>query len=264
MKTNMKSALNAAGAGALSVVIAASAFAAPQRGSDRGNRNDARNSNTRTESRRDARDNQRSTASGHITSFAHENGGYRVQLDRGRDAYWIPESRMSNRGRDLRVGVNISLGGIFRGGRIEVDAVSWPDDRYDKRGYDNRGYDQRGGRIEVDAVSWPDDRYDNRGYDNRGYDNRGYDNRGYDQRGARDETVRGIVERVDVRSGSLLLRVNGRTLDVDMRDAGRYGNRNSRLDLGDLRRGDAVTLNGQWLRDGRFIADSIDSVNTRR
>jgi hypothetical protein len=220
MKTNLKSALNAAGAGALSVVIAASAFAAPQRGSARDNQNDTRGSNTRTESRRDARDNQRTNASGRITSFAHENGGYRVQLDRGRDAYWIPESRMSNRGRDLRVGVNISLGGIFRGGRIEVDAVSWPDDRYNNRGYDNRG--------------------------------------------SRDETVRGIVERVDVRSGSLLLRVNGRTLNVDMRDAGRYGNRNSRLDLGDLRRGDAVTLNGQWLRDGRFIAESIDSVNTRR
>ena len=40
--------------------------------------------------------------------------------------------------------------------------------------------------------------------------------------------------------------------------------RSSRIDLGDLRRGDSVTLSGQWLRGGRFEADGIESVNSRR
>jgi hypothetical protein len=199
---------NVAGAGALALLLATSAFAAPQRGSNDGNRG-------RTDSRSGSyRDNQRVNANGRVTSFSHENGGYRVQLDRGRQSYWIPESRMRNRGRDLRVGISIVLGGVFRGGRVDVDAVSWPGDG------------------------------------------------GYDRGGYRDDYVRGVVERVNVREGVLLLRDSStrRTIEVDMRDT----RRSSRIDLGDLRRGDAVTLSGQWLRGGRFAAEEIESVDTRR
>jgi hypothetical protein len=146
MKTNSKSVLNVAGAGALALVMATSAFAAPQRGSNQ--RDDNSNNNRgRTESRNDNnsyRDNQRVNGSGKVTSMARENGGYRVQLDRGRESYWIPSSRINNRGRDLRVGVSIVLGGIFRGGRVDVDAVSWPDDR----GYGSRNYDSVRGVVE--------------------------------------------------------------------------------------------------------------------
>jgi hypothetical protein len=56
------------------------------------------------------RDNQRVNTTGRVTSFSRGNGGYRVQLDRGRESYWIPESRLHNRGRDLRVGISIVLG----------------------------------------------------------------------------------------------------------------------------------------------------------
>jgi len=215
MKASSKSVLNVAGAGALALVMATSAFAAPapQRGNDRSpDRNNDRNG--RTESRGTYRDNQRVNTSGKISSFARENGGYRVQLDRGRESYWIPESRMRNRGRDLRVGISVVLGGVFRGGRIDVDAVSWPDDR----GYRNDNY--------------------------------------------RDDYVRGIVERVNLRDGVLLLRDSStrQTIEVDMRDT----RRSSQIDLGDLRRGDSVTISGQWLRGGRFVAEDIESVNTRR
>jgi len=221
MKASTKSVLNVAGAGALALVMATSAFAAPQRGNQDTNRGreDSRGSQDRGRGNDDSyRDNQRVNASGHVTSFSRANGGYRVQLDRGRESYWIPESHMRNRGRDLRVGISIVLGGVFRGGRVDVDAVSWPDDR----GYRN-------------------DRYD---------------------REYRDDYVRGIVERVDYRSGVLLLRdaSTRRTIEVDMRDT----RRSSRVDLGDLRRGDAVTLSGQWQRSGRFEADGIESVNSRR
>ena len=66
----------------------------------------------------------------------------------------------------------------------------------------------------------------------------------------------------DIRDGFLLLRdaSTRRTIQVDMRDT----RRSRRIDLRDLRRGDSVTLSGEWLRGGRFVADGIESVNSRR
>ena len=141
MKTNGKSVLNVAGAGALALVLTTSAFAAPQRSDDsRGDwnrdRGDSRDSRGGYGS--SYRDNQRVNASGRVTSFHRESGGYRVYLDGGRDSFWIPASRMHDRRNDLRVGISITLGGIFRGGRIDVDAISWPDDRGHRYGNDRR------------------------------------------------------------------------------------------------------------------------------
>lgn len=117
--TREKWAVKAAGAGALALMLAVPSFA-QSRGGER-----------RTESRstRTYRDNERVTVQGHVSSFSRERDGYRVQLDRGRESYWVPQSYFRNRGRDLRVGISIALGGIFRAGSIYVDAVSWPDDR---------------------------------------------------------------------------------------------------------------------------------------
>jgi hypothetical protein len=124
MKRN-QSLLHVAGAGALALLMTTSAFAAPaQRAPERRNE-------TRDQRGGSYRDNERVNVTGKVTSFSRERDGYRVQLDRGRESYWIPSSRMSNRGNDLRVGISVVLGGIFRGGRIDVDAVSWPgDSRY--------------------------------------------------------------------------------------------------------------------------------------
>jgi hypothetical protein len=79
------------------------------------------------------RENQRVNVSGRVNSFNRERNGYRVYLDSGN--YWIPDARFGNRARDLRVGVSLSFGGIFRGGVFGIDAVSWPI----SSGY---GYDQ--------------------------------------------------------------------------------------------------------------------------
>jgi hypothetical protein len=89
----------------------------------------------RSESSRTYRNNERVSVQGRVQSFSKERDGYRVQLDRGRDSYWVPQSYFRNRGRDLRVGVSVVLGGIFRGGAIQIDAVNWPDDG----GYRNNG-----------------------------------------------------------------------------------------------------------------------------
>ena len=213
-----------AGAGAVAVLLATPAFAAT-RGAD--GRFDGRNDNQRLEQtsrgsydnrgsnsydNHSYRENERVNATGRVTAFSRERDGYRVQLDRG-GSFFVPQSRIRNRINDLRVGINISLGGIFRGGMINVDAVSWPGD--------NGGY----------------------GYgDARGY-------------------LRGVVERVDYRRDVLTLRdeATRRLVDVDLRGAERF----SRIDANDLRRGDLISLSGDWTRGGVFSADRIDSVRTR-
>ena len=87
-------------------------------------RDNAYQSRGRVDQANTYRENQRANISGRVQSFNRERNGYRVNLDNG--SYWIPESRFGNRARDLRVGVSLSLGGIFRGGAFGIDAVSWP------------------------------------------------------------------------------------------------------------------------------------------
>jgi hypothetical protein len=153
-----------AGAGAVAFMLASPAFAAARgadngrydQGNDRrtpqtargtydnGNRNDnSNNRNDNSNNNRSYRENERVNATGRVTAFSHERDGYRVQLDRG-GSFWVPESRIRNHVRDLRVGISIALGGIFRGGSINVDAVSWPGDNGgyygNNSGYGNEGY----------------------------------------------------------------------------------------------------------------------------
>lgn len=124
MKSN-KSILTAT---ALTLLTATSLFAAPAQRDQRGNRGSQNTQQQRSESR-SYRENDRVNERGRVTSMQRERDGYRVQLDNRRNSYWIPASRMRNRGNDLRVGVSIVLGGVFRGGRIDVDNIGWPDDR---------------------------------------------------------------------------------------------------------------------------------------
>jgi hypothetical protein len=72
------------------------------------------------------RDNERVTAQGKITSVRHERDGYRIQLDRGNDSYWVPERSLRGHSNELRVGISIRLGGVFRGGFVTVDVIDWP------------------------------------------------------------------------------------------------------------------------------------------
>lgn len=208
MKTTMsKWAAKAAGAGAIALLLTTPAVA-----QSRGdwNQNQNQNQNRNQDQRRDSRENQRITASGRITSFSHERDGYRVRIERDERSYWVPESAFGNRARDLRAGISISLGGVFRGGSVYVDAVTWPDNGY---GYDN-GYGS-----------------------NRGY-------------------VRGVVDRIDRRDGTLLLRdeASGRLITADLN--GLRGRT--------LRRGDYVELTGRWIRGGVFDVARIDDVRGRR
>ena len=206
MKTKSKWAVNGvAAAGALTLLLTTPMFAQSQgnwsRNTQSGqqsgqlNRNEARSNNR-------ARENQRVNVSGQVTSFSRERDGYRVQLDRGRESYWVPQATLGNRARELRSGISISFGGVFRGGSIYVDAVNWPDHAY-------RG------------------RYDNNGF------------------------VRGVVERVDHRSGTIWLRDDASGREIAAQTSGRS--------LAGLRRGDYVELNGRWIR-GEFAIARINNV----
>jgi hypothetical protein len=229
MKTTMaKWATKAAGAGAVALLLATPAVAQSrgdwnrnngdqnrqqQTQRDSGNYRNSQDSRSNDNRSRDNnnynnnsyRENQRVNLSGKVSSFSHERDGYRIRLEGNEHSFWVPESNF--RGRQLRAGISIGFGGVFRGGSIYVDAVSWPGDGY------NSGY--------------------------------GYDG-GY---------LRGVVERVDYRDGTLRIRDtrDGRIIVADM-----AGDRYSRNELRSLRRGDRVALSGQWLRGGVFGVDRIE------
>ncbi|MEA2329108.1 MAG: hypothetical protein QOE68_4067 [Thermoanaerobaculia bacterium] len=232
MKTTVTQwATKAAGAGAIALLLATPAFAQSRGGWNQNNTNNDRNGqassqrdtanrssnntqhdngnqtydNTNRSSNGNAyRENQRINATGKVSSFNRERDGYRVQLDRGQ-WFWVPQSTFGNRARDLRVGVSITLGGIFRGGSIYADAVSWP-------GQYGNGYDQ-----------------------------------GF---------IRGVVDRVDYRTGTVWLRdaASGRLIAADV---------NGRS-LRTLRRGEYVELTGQWIRGGVFDVARIDNIGGYR
>ena len=76
--------------------------------------------------------------------------------------------------------------------------------------------------------------------------------------------VRGVVERVNYSRGTLLLREerSGRRITVFMN--GRNRNNRRGVDLNDLRRGDRVTLAGDWQRGGVFEAYRVEDVRGGR
>ncbi len=146
MKNSKYLGLNLAGVGSLALLLSTSAFAdwRPQdqtfrdgqqgmehRDGDRDNRDGDRD--------RRWRDNDRVNMRGHIREFRHERDGYRVRLDRDDTWYWVPDNYF--RGHSPRVGLSISLGGIFRGGAVVVDAVTWPGE-YGYGYRDERPYDR--------------------------------------------------------------------------------------------------------------------------
>lgn len=167
---------------------------------------------------------------GRVTQLSRQNDGYRVRLDRGDYWYHVPQSILGNRGRNFAIGVSVRLGGF----------------------YDTRGY------VHVSSADWldDDDYYRDRG-DYR--DDRYRDRDRNDRRNRRDDYVSGVVERVD-RRGTILLRdrQTGRRITAVMARGNRRG-----VDLSDLRRGDYVTLRGDWERGNVFEVSRIEDVRSR-
>jgi hypothetical protein len=116
MKTTKRTRQTLVGASAVALLLsAAPIFAAPQQG--RYDRD--RDNNTR----RDYRENERIERDGRIRTFTRERDGYRIYLENEPGSFWVPAARI---GRNLSVGLNVHLGGVYRSGNVFVDAVGWP------------------------------------------------------------------------------------------------------------------------------------------
>lgn len=127
MKPINKLALTAATAFLVATSFGSSAFADwrlrdETRGDDRGSYQ------TRD---RDDRDDERVTVEGRISNIVRERDGYRVQLERNRNWFWVSDRRA--RGNDLRLGLFVRLGGVFRRGAVNVDIVEYPSSRRENR-----------------------------------------------------------------------------------------------------------------------------------
>lgn len=216
MKTTVtKWATKAAGAGAIALLLATPSFAQSRgdwnknkadRGAQASTRNGSNqanlpNSHTNNQTFNTSRDNQRGATAGRNDSANREQNAYRGQADRGQQ-FRRAEPVYRDR-RDVRSGLSINLGGIFRGGAISVGVGSVPAPYYGIATYNN-GF------------------------------------------------VRGVVDRVDDRSGRLWLRddASGQEIAADVNG----------YDLRSLRTGDYVQLTGQWINGGIFDVTQIDNL----
>ena len=98
---------------------------------------------------------------------------------------------------------------------------------------------------------------------NSRYDDRDRRDDRYENRNDR-ELLRGYVERIDHRRDALVVREvrSGRRIVVDMDRLDQR--RRNRADLTDLRRGDVITLAGEWRRGGVFEAYRITDIDSGR
>lgn len=206
-------------------------------------RNNTNNSRNESRGTTDYRNESRSTNAyrGSANNYRNESRGtnsYRNELRNGN--HFAERGRISRFERE-RDGYRVWLGGArsywIPGYRLGGHRLAI--------GLDIRlGGIFNGTYIDVDALGWPGDPYYNDGY----YAPAPYYADGY---------LSGRVERVDYRYGTLLLRDNrsGRVVEVDMRATDRRGG----LDLGDVRPGDRITLDGSW-DGGYFHAFRIDRL----
>ena len=146
-------AVRVAGAGTLALMLAAPMVA--QTRDSNGRRNEMDRGGRAQSSQRSYRENDRVTLQGRVSSLSRERDGYRVRLDRNNQSFWVPQSYLGNRARNFNVGVSISLGGVFRGGEVYVDAVNWPNDGgyNDPYGYGSQ-YDRGYVRGTIDRVDY--------------------------------------------------------------------------------------------------------------
>lgn len=79
-----------------------------------------------------------------------------------------------------------------------------------------------------------------------------------DRRDRNDSYLSGIVQSVDRRQGIIWIEEarSRRVIAVDVRKADQ---RDHRYDANDVRRGDRITVRGDWTRNGRFEAETIEA-----
>jgi len=182
----------------------------------------------------------------HLDATAGDDQG-RGSYDRRAERHNVTiEGRVTNITRE-RSGYRVTLD---RGGYS-----FWLRDLNSDRGNHGRGglrvginiriggtFEPRYGYVVADSYEWLDDA--------GGYGNRA-------------GLVRGVVERIDIRHATMLVRDEaGRLVNVDMSHNDRRWNRNRGVDLEDLHRGDRVTLAGSWARRDLFVVSHVEEFRS--
>jgi hypothetical protein len=186
----------------------------------------------------------------HLDATANADDQGRGSYDRRADRHDVTmEGRVTNITRE-RSGYRVTLD---RGGYS-----FWLRDLNSARGNRGRGslrvginiriggtFEPRYGYVVADSYDWLDDV-------NGGYGNRA-------------GTLRAVVERIDVRRGSMIVRdESGRLVTADMTHNDRRWNRDRGVDLDDLHRGDRVTLAGSWARGDVFVVNHVEDFRSGR
>lgn len=164
---------------------------------------------------------------GTVTSMSREGDQFRIVLDNGQYAYWVPMSVVGD--RDLRIGDRVRLSGLANGDAVNVDTIAFPGDRYyNGSNYNNNGY-----------------------YNNGRYNNTGYTGLPYGQSG----WMNGMVTNVNRHLGYVTVRddATGRFFNVDVR----HMNTRRPFDVWSLRNGDHIAVLGSWERRDRFDAQQV-------
>lgn len=87
----------------------------------------------RAERREERRDDRRNlSAQGRVTNLHRERDGYRVQLDRASQWYYVPSSAWRGNNRGLSIGISVRLGGGYYDDRGYIYVSNA--DIYDRRG----------------------------------------------------------------------------------------------------------------------------------
>lgn len=192
------------------------------------NRNDSRGNGNWRGGNRGSRNGSyqngpRYSARGRVSRIDHFRGGYHVWIGGVPVPFFVPFAFFQS--HHFRVGLNVNLGGYYN-----------PLGYYD---YDDTYY---GG-------SYYGGDYYGSGYYGGGYCGGDYGGGYYGGGASSAGALRGVVESVDFRRDTLVIRndATGRFVTMEMRDR----------DSDDVRPGDYVELSGDWTRAGLFVAYDI-------
>lgn len=183
---------------------------------------DSRHRDRTNDDWRYGRNGRRVTVEGRIRSIETERNGFVIRLSGGELIFAARNTDVDSHGNRR----NVRVRDLDRGDRIRATGV-----------LESRGM------LYVDDIDLL-----------RDDDDRGRDRDRYDAR-----VITGVVEGVEVRRGILWLRDErtGRTVEVRVRHRERD---DAARDLDDLRRGDRISVGGEFQRNGNFEADRIERL----
>lgn len=160
------------------------------------------------------------TFEGRIRDIDRDRNGFVIRLDNHRAVLFAPVQTRVSEPASYRRNAKTRVRNLERGDYVRVTGSA-----------QSRGY------VNVDTITLlrSEDRYRDRN----------------------DAFISGIVERVDER-GRVIFIEDARSHRVIAVDVRRVDRNDRRYDVDDVRRGDRITVRGDWMRNGRFEAETLE------